>query len=55
MSRMSFLSLRQANRDNGPCGREEAKERDSFGHLRELLTRLTRLGLTNGKPLRSFH
>lgn len=28
MSGMSFLSLRQANRDNGPCGREEAKERE---------------------------
>lgn len=30
MSQMSPLSLRQANRDNGPCGREEAKEREEF-------------------------
>lgn len=30
MSQMSFLSLRQATRDNGPCGREKATERQGF-------------------------
>lgn len=30
MSQMSFLSLRQANRDTGPRGTEEAKESEGF-------------------------
>jgi hypothetical protein len=49
MSGISLLSLRQANRYNGPCGREKARERGFLWILQGTIDKLTRLRLTSEK------